>query len=277
MKFVLASTLTFTAVHAFAPLAPRCGKPFVVPTKTVLADDKGGMFFASSDETQTPEATKTTKVDQSLEEEVEEMVQKALKKNKIISNLRSERGNEYAPWMGITENDENEIRKIMRDKAEVRRRRRDEELTVRGALLKDSTVQELSGTGLKSKVVDGTSVELEWSTGAETSTKGFIIKRRAAKQPDFEVLASYETYGPLVSKGVEGGDYRYLDENVGYGSWFYRITECEESGLENDMSQCLVDVETDEEQRGAVLAAGAMALAAVAAVVAGSLLDPVQY
>jgi hypothetical protein len=71
--------------------------------------------------------------------------------------------------------------------------------------------------------------------------------------------------------------YRFLDENVAPGGWVYRITECENSGNENDLSQCLVDVQTAEEQLGGVIAAVALGVVAIGAVLAGSFLDPVQY
>jgi hypothetical protein len=215
--------------------------------------------------------------DMSLEEEVEQLVQAEIKKTKRMSNLRNEKGVEYAPWMRVTAEDEERIRMTMRDKAEARRRRKDEEAGVRGSLLMDSQAQELSGTGLRYKVLNGNDVELEWATSREANTRGFIVKRRPAKTSSFDVLASYQSYGPLASKGKEGGLYRFLDEDVPPGGWVYRVTECENSGSENDLSQCLVDIQTAEEQRGGLIAAVALALVAVGAVVAATVLDPVQY
>lgn len=213
----------------------------------------------------------------SLEEEVEREVQAEIQKTKRMSNLRNEKGVEYAPWMRMTAEDEARIRKIVRDKAEARRKRKESEQGVQGSLLMDSQAQELSGTGLRYKVLNGNDVELEWATSSEKNTKGFIVKRRPAKTNDFSVLASYQNYGPLASKGKEGGVYRFLDEGVTPGGWVYRVTECEANGNENDLSQCLVDLQTAEEQRGALFAAVAIVLVGVGAVVAGSLLDPVQY
>jgi hypothetical protein len=179
--------------------------------------------------------------------------------------------------MKISKEDEDRIRGIMREKAMVRRRRQVAEQSVRGALLQDSTNQELSGTGLKSKIINGNAVELEWATGAETSgTKGFIVKRRAKKTADFETLASYESYGPLASKGPDGGLYRYLDENVSPGGYFYRITEVD-GATESDLSQCLVEIETQEEQKSQLIALVGLATIAIAAVAAGVLSDPLQY
>jgi hypothetical protein len=211
-----------------------------------------------------------------LDEEVEALVEKEVGKTKRMSNLRNANGVEYAPWMNISEQDEAKIRAMMREKAEARRRRAVEESTTKGSLMRDSTVQELSGGGLRSKVVDGNCVELEWATGSEASTRGFIVKRRPAKTDDFQVLASYESYGPLASKGKDGGVYRYLDENVPVGGWLYRITECEANGEENDLSQCLVDIETDEERQLQTAAVAVFATLAVAALAAGLLLDPLQ-
>jgi hypothetical protein len=211
------------------------------------------------------------------DDEVEELVQKELAKNKRLSNMRNANGVEYAPWMRMSQEDEDRIRATVREKAAQRKSRREQEQTVQGSLLRDSQGQELSGVGLRSKVIDDESVELEWATSSEASTRGFIVKRRAAKTDDFTVLASYESYGPLQSQGVDGGVYRFLDEGVGAGAWVYRITECESNGDENDMSQCLVDIKTKEEQKGALMTLAAFAAVAVAAVIAGVLLDPVQY
>lgn len=159
-------------------------------------------------------ASKQDQDSKSFDEEVEELVQEEMRKSAKYSKLSNERGVEYAPWMNMSPEDEAQIRIIMREKAEVRRRRKDQERDVRGALLQDSQWQELSGSGLRYKVLNGDSVELTWATDKEKSTEGFIIKRRPTKTEEFETLASYKTCGPLESKGPEGGVYRFLDENV---------------------------------------------------------------
>ena len=205
-----------------------------------------------------------------LEEEVDIMLKREKEKAAGLGKISSETGNkQFAPWMGkFGEEEEKKLRAVLREKAQARRRQR--------SSMKDSTNQELSGTGLRSKVVDGNSVELTWATGREANTKGFIVKRRPAKTEGFETLASYDTYGPLASQGLEGGVYRYLDENVESGGWVYRITECESNGNENDLSQCLVEIQTQEEQMQTVIALAGFGLIAVASVVAGFLLDPSQ-
>jgi len=213
----------------------------------------------------------------SFEEEVEKEVAEELAKSRKISNLRNEKGVEYAPWMNISREDEEAIRKQVAARTAARRKRQMEDQTVAGALLQDSQAQELSGVGLNYKIVDNESVELEWATSSEIDTNGFILKRRNQGQADFVTLASYQNYGPLASKGPDGGVYRFFDENVGVGGWVYRVTESQSSGEENDISQCLVEIQSKEEQQGALIAVGALAFVVLGAVAAGVLLDPVQY
>lgn len=201
------------------------------------------------------------------------MVQEELKKKKKISNLRNEKGVDYAPWMNISEDDEKKIRQLMAEKAAARKRRQEQERTVSGALLMDSQAQELSGVGLNYKIV-GEDVELTWATSSERNTEGFELKRRAAKTDQFEVLASYKDWASLASKGVDGGVYRFLDDTAGPGGWVYRVTEIEKNGSENDISQCLVEVQTKEEQVGAMIAAGGIVALLGGLVVAGTVLDP---
>jgi len=161
----------------------------------------------------------------------------------------------------------------MKEKAAARRKRQDQEKSVSGNLYLDSQAQELSGTGLIAKAVDG-EVELEWATKSETNTKGFVVKRRPAKTEEFSVMASYDSWGPLVSKGADGGVYRYLDTTSTPGGWVYRISECDNNGNEADLCQCLIEVQTEAEQKAALIAGVGIAVIGVGAVVAGLLLDP---
>lgn len=148
-------------------------------------------FFAAEEEaTEEPEAGVK---EASLEDEVEELVQAEIAKTKKISNLRNANGVEYAPWMGISAKDEEMIRSNMRAKAAARRARKEQETNVSGNLYLDSQAQELSGTGLNYKV-RGTDVELEWATKTEKGTAGFVVKRRAAKTEDFEVIGKCLIY-----------------------------------------------------------------------------------
>jgi hypothetical protein len=228
-------------------------------------------FFASEDQKKGE-----AKLDSmSLEEEVEELTKEEVRKMKRASNLRNANGVEYAPWMNITPEEEAKIKSVMKQKAEARRKRQEQEQSVSGALLMDSQAQELSGGGLRSKIIDG-EVELTWATNSETSTKGYLIKRRPARTEEFEVIASYEDWGPLASKGPDGGVYAYLDTTVSPGGWVYRVTECETNGVQNDICQALVEIQTAEEQRGAVIAAVGIVVLGIVAVVAGIALDPMQ-
>lgn len=210
-----------------------------------------------------------------MEDEIELLVRKELSKTKRMSNLRNKNGVEYAPWMGISEVDENRIRSMMRERTEARRKRQEQERDVSGNLFRDSQAQELSGTGLSYKIIDG-SVELQWATRTETNTRGFVVKRRAAKTNDYTVIASYADYGPLSSKGKDGGVYRYLDETATPGGWVYRISETDNNGNESDVCQCLVEVETEGEQKAAIIAGVGFGIFAIGAFVAGVAMDPMN-
>jgi hypothetical protein len=251
---------------------------FQVPAVTTTSSSRSGSLAFNVRTFQSQTTRHMSEVDEtSLEEEVERLFQEEKEKTMRMSRFSNEKGMEYAPWMNMTPDDEARIRATAREKAVARKKRQLQEQNVRGSLLKDSTNQELSGTGLQYKIIDTDSVELEWSTDSEPDTKGYIIKRRASKTPDFVTIASYETFAPLNSKGINGGTYRYLDENVGTGvSYLYRITEKEGNGDENDLSQCLVEIQSENEKRSQLLAVAGFGIAAIAVVAAGLFLDPVQ-
>jgi hypothetical protein len=242
-----------------------------------MAEEKAP-FFASkaSASVDSKPATTAAKEEQTIEEEIEELTKAEIQKMQRASNLRNANGVDYAPWMNISADDEKKIKQVMKERTQARRQRQEQERTVSGNLLVDSQAQELSGGGLRTKVID-TDVEISWATSAEGNTKGFIIKRRPAKTQDeeFAVLVSFEDWGPLASKGPEGGQYSYLDTTTSPGGWVYRVTEQETNGRQNDICQALVEVQTQEEQRGAVIAAVGIAALGVAAVAAGIFLDPV--
>ena len=277
---VLSTAAVFLAgassTSAFAPSASRAAT-----TCRSSSLHMNVPFFAQQTEekkeeepTPEPEEPAEAELDEmSMEEEVELMVQNELRKTKKISNLRNEKGVEFAPWMGISEADETQIRALMREKTEARRKREEQERDVTGNLYRDSQAQELSGTGLTFKIIDG-EVELEWATKSESDTKGFIVKRRAAKTNDYSVVASYKDWGPLASKGKEGGIYRFLDTTAGPGGWVYRISEEDNFGNEADICQCLVEVQTEDEQKAAVIAGVGFAVFAIVAFVAGIAADP---
>merc|ERR1712071_331058 len=207
------------------------------------------------------------------EEEVELLVQEEMAKTVKVSKLRTKAGVDYAPWMQVSEGDAVKVRQLMKEKAAARLKRELEEQSVSGNLYLDSQAQELSGTGLKNNVIDG-KVELEWATMEERETQGFIVRRRPAKTDDFSVIASFQDWGPLASQGVSGGVYRYFDESVTPGGWVYRVSEVDSNGSENDLCQCLVEIQTEEEQRAGLIAGVGIGVFAVGALVAGVLLDP---
>jgi len=270
------ATLGLTTSAFFTPSLPAAHHRIPRQLQMAAGDKTDLPFFARqvSSSTVKKEDTPVTQSSTTIEDEVEGLVQAEIAKMMKASKLKNSNGVDYAPWMDITPQDEAQIRIIMREKAEARRRRKEEEKSVSGNLYLDSQAQELSGTGLKYKVLDSTSIELEWATKSETNTKGFVVKRRPAKTQDFNTIATFESWSPLVSKGTGGGIYRFLDSNAGPGGWVYRISECDNYGNESDLCQCLVEVQTQDEQRAGLIAGVGIAVLAVGAALAGLLLDP---
>jgi len=269
MKIALPLSLVASAT-AFSTTRRSSAAVVVVPSttcsrKSFLVVPKSGntALFMSESENMTEE------------EEVELLTKKEVEKTKRISNLRNANGVDYAPWMKMTEEDESLIRQQIKEKTAVRRKRQIENAEVKGNLAADSQYQELSGTGLSFKVI-GTEVELEWATTTEKDTAGFRVNRRPAKTEDWSTIASFEDWGPLASQGPNGGVYRYLDSSTSPGGYVYRITEVDSNGADNDLCQCLVEVQTEEEQRAAVIAGVGIAVVGLAAVIGASVLDPMN-
>jgi hypothetical protein len=150
----------------------------------------------------------------------------------------------------ISEEDEARIKQIMKERAGARRKRQEQERDVSGALFSDSQAQELSGTGLSEPRSLMAEVELERATNAEERYKADSLSSAGpTKTSEFTAVGSYKDWGPLQSKGPEGGVYRFLDSTSTPGSWVDRISDSPDlNGNENDVCQCLVDVQTPEEQ-----------------------------
>lgn len=278
MKFLSVTTLLAASCSAFVPASQRTS--FIVSQKTgpqvsqftQLSESKIPFFAAEEEESSVAEESKDLDT-MSEEEEVEMLVKEEIAKSVKVSKFRTKSGVDYAPWMNVSDDDEKQIRQLMKEKTAARRRREDELKSVSGNLYLDSQAQELSGTGLKSKVIDG-DVELEWATKSEKNTNGFIVRKRPAKTEDFSVVASYDNWGPLVSQGENGGVYRYLDTTSTPGGWVYRVSEADVNGSENDLCQCLVEIQTEDEQKAGLIAGVGIVVLAVGALVGGVLLDP---
>ncbi len=206
------------------------------------------------------------------EYEQEQEVEMSQEAKKVINNMRSSTGVEFAPWMKV---DAEAIAKAKKERAE--RKARTAAQSRSDSMLIDPQAAELgAGGGLKSKVLSEEEIELRWSTQDEVGNAGFIVQRRKGGQPDFGDLASYESFSPLRSKGVEGGEYVYLDDTAGPGTWVYRILDCDTNGQRSAVCQKLVEIDSDAEQSQTVIVGVFIAGLAIALVVAGVLSDPIQ-
>lgn len=172
-------------------------------------------------------------------------------------------GKELAPWMKNVNADY---------KKTVVKRKGD----AKGRLANDPQNQELSGQGLRAKML-GDELELSWGTGTEAGNRGFIVTRRKGKTDMWESVGDWrDKPAELASKGDEGGAYSFIVTDPAPGSWVYRISDEDGSGKVSDLSQTLVDVDSDEDSQ-VRLAALAALLAVLFGFVAYSLLvDPMN-
>lgn len=206
------------------------------------------------------------------DEEAEIMAEAEIyKKQYKKTGLVNADGVPYAPWMDI---DEMAIEKARTLRAERKRAER-KKSEADGSLWRDSTGGEVSGVGLKKKVVDG-QVELEWTTGSEEDCVGFIVAKTAAGERTWQEVASYKDWQPLASKGPNGGTYTYRDPTTELGTFYYRVSEVDASDNRLDLCQVLVDVQSDDEQAAAKVAVFGAVGVFLALVAAGSLIDPMQ-
>ena len=156
------------------------------------------------------EATPPPPVEEEEDDEIAKMVQEEMAKTEKISKLKTSNGVDYAPWMKVSVDDEAKMRQVMKEKAEARRKRQEQEKSVSGNLYFDSQAQELSGTGLQAKVISG-DVELEWATKSERNTKGFIVKRRPAKTEKTGKIHQRKTN---ASAAIQLADHAPYSENL---------------------------------------------------------------
>lgn len=92
-------------------------------------------------------------------------------------------------------------------------------------------------------------VDLGWVTGGESDNQGFIVEKRPSYGGDFREVASFREVSSLRSRGIEGGRYRFTDPSTVQGSWIYRVKDCDNSGNQNILCQCFVEVQTEAESK----------------------------
>lgn len=207
------------------------------------------------------------------EQEKEQEKEMSPEAKKVINNMKSSTGVEFAPWMKI---DPEAIAKAKKDRDE-RKARAASNSVKSDAMLLDPQAAELGGGGgLNSKVLSEDEIELRWSTADEAGNMGFIVQRRPGGTPEFSDLESYEKFAPLRTKGPDGGDYIYLDDTVAPGTWVYRILDIDDKGRRSAVCQKLVEVDSVAEGTQTLLVGGVIALLALALVGAGIYEDPIQ-
>lgn len=178
-------------------------------------------------------------------------------------NLLKPDGTPYAPWMANVRTDY--------DKTVIKKK-----TDATGRLAADPQLAELSGVGLQWKML-GDELELSWATGAEEGNLGFVVYRRKGGEDKWDKIADYrDRPGELASKGVKGGLYSFLVEDVGEGSWVYRVSDVDSNNQVADLAQVLVEIEKEEDKKVQKIALAALLAVLAAAVALGLSLDPLS-
>ncbi len=146
----------------------------------------------------------------------------------------------------------------------------------RGKLAADPQLAELSGVGVAWKML-GDELELKWSTGSEEGNLGFVVSRRAGRDTQWKKVSDYvDAPAELASKGPEGGTYSFLVTDARPGSWVYRISDVDSNGNFSDLSQTLVEIESEEDTKTRTIALGILITVLLIALAAGLSLDPLS-
>ena len=118
--------------------------------------------------------------EQVTDEEEAEIIANAQKiAKKKRSNLYNEEGVAYAPWM-VRQVDEDAVAAARAMRGYEKRRERIALEEKQGTInILDAASSELTGLGLKAKVLSEDEVELTWSTDDEEANRGFLVERKA--------------------------------------------------------------------------------------------------
>jgi hypothetical protein len=193
---------------------------------------------------------------------------------RVINNMKSETGVEFAPWMKV---DAEAIARAKKEREERKRRQAAQANSMDEELMRDPQAAELgAGGGLKSKVLSEEEVELRWSTQDEAGNAGFVVQRRQGGSSSFADLETFESFAPLRTKGPNGGDYVYLDDTAAPGTWVYRIVDCDTQGRRAAICQKLVEIDSQSEQTATLVLGGVIFSLAVAGFIFGIVTDPLQ-
>merc|ERR1719253_1546392 len=172
----LGAPLRAPAAVATRPALVRTPRAVVMEVEEEVMDEEE---FMSEEEYEASMAAGAAAAPAVSEEEyeMEKKVEMSMAAKKVINNMRSDKGVEFAPWMQI-----------------------DPEASETGAAF-----------GLKHKVLSEEEVELRWETNDETGNIGFGIQRWAGGTSNFVQIASYENFPQLKTKGRTGGIYTFID------------------------------------------------------------------
>lgn len=260
MKLIVALMLVAAGSgYAPSPVArQRSGILSRAPTRILMSETE-----EATGATETPVVEKT---DEEIEEEelIEEAKEIAKRKR---SNMFSPSGVAYAPWL-INQIDEEaiEIAKSMRSARKYQERKDKEQDGIVSVV--DATTAELTGSGLKIKVLSDSELELAWVTDMEDGISSYTVEKKMG------TTKTWTPVGKVASKGAYGGSYTFFDDEAELGIWSYRVVGEEGAAGRSVTCQLQVNVESAGQQLTTKVLVGVLGVTMAAAIAAGFLLDP---
>lgn len=198
--------------------------------------------------------------------ESDQQMRERLRK-KARKMMFNENGVAYAPWIANQVDEDAIVEDLIRKEGRGPTARS----KAKSGMLDRGEIE--SSEGMRWRMKDN-QVELAWITNIENDNKGYVVEKRPSYGGDFIEIASFKEISQLVSKGAAGGRYKYTDPSASEGSWIYRVQDVDAKGKKNVLSQCFVEVQTENESKSqGLVAIGLAGVLAVAAVV-GYALDP---
>ena len=99
-------------------------------------------------------------------------------------------------------------------------------------------------------VVNGTSVQLDWTTLSEMNNYGFFVERKSSSEQNFTELPG--SFIPGHGTTLEPQHYTFTDNTASAGQWFYRLDQVDLDGTRHLTDPIQVDILTDVKETAPV-------------------------
>ncbi|ACF14454.1 peptidase S8 and S53 subtilisin kexin sedolisin [Chloroherpeton thalassium ATCC 35110] len=90
-----------------------------------------------------------------------------------------------------------------------------------------------------------TGVLLNWKTLSENQNRGFIIERKKEGET-YAQISDFSLESGLATKGTSGGTYAFNDDEVEFGTYFYRLWSEDLSGERHELQTVRIEISQEQ-------------------------------